>query len=132
MEGTLIVRKSNGQSVTYKFDGTTSARQTSCKAYFSKLPESKLATLERTRFRLAKRPYGEGADDFVLVPYRTLAVGRETIDLGTTLYIPNARGANIKLPDGSPTTHDGYFFVADVGGAILRELRSTSSLAPCL
>ena len=118
MEGTLIVTKSDGETVTYNFDGTASARQTSCKAYFSKLSESKLAAIERTRFRLAKGPYGDGADDFVLVPYRTLAVDRETIALGTALYIPKARGVKIKLPDGSSATHDGYFFAADVGGAI--------------
>ena len=118
MEGTLIVKKSDGETVTYNFDGTASARQTSCKAYFSKLSESKLAALERTRFRPARGPYGDGAEDFVLVPYRTLAVDRDRITLGIALYIAKARGVNIKLPDGSSATHDGYFFAADVGGAI--------------
>jgi 3D (Asp-Asp-Asp) domain-containing protein len=45
-------------------------------------------------------------------------VDRDTISLGTALYIPKARGVNIKLPDGSSSTHDGYFLAADVGGAI--------------
>jgi 3D (Asp-Asp-Asp) domain-containing protein len=118
MEGTLIVTKADGQTVTYNFDGTAATRQTTCKPYFSKLSEKKLAALERTRFRVARGPYGDGAKNFVLVPYRTLAVDPEKIALGSTLYIPKARGVKITLPDGSAVSHDGYFFAADVGGAI--------------
>jgi 3D (Asp-Asp-Asp) domain-containing protein len=118
MEGTLIVTKADGQTATYNFDGTAAARQTTCKPYFSKLSEKKLAALERTRFRIARGPYGDGAKTFVLVPYRTLAVDPEKIDLGSALYIPKARGVKIKLPHGSTATHDGYFFAGDVGGAI--------------
>jgi 3D (Asp-Asp-Asp) domain-containing protein len=118
MEGTLIVAKADGQTVTYNFDGKAATRQANCKPYFPSYDESKLAPLERTRFRVARGPYGDGAKNFVLVPYRTLAVDPATIALGSALYIPKARGVQIKLPDGSAATHDGYFFAADVGGAI--------------
>jgi 3D (Asp-Asp-Asp) domain-containing protein len=118
MEGTLIVTKSDGSTVTYNFDGTASTRQTSCKAFFTKLSEEKLAALEKTRFRHARGPFGDGAENFVLSPYRTLAVDRTKVALGTALYIPSARGVAITLPDGSTATHDGYFFAGDVGGAI--------------
>ena len=63
--GNTDCAKSDGESVTYNFDGTASARQTSCKAYFSKL---------------SNRNRGTGTD--ALSPCQ------------------------------------GYFFAADVGGAI--------------
>ncbi|HEX8078530.1 MAG TPA: 3D domain-containing protein, partial [Chthoniobacterales bacterium] len=40
------------------------------------------------------------------------------VPLGTALYIAEARGCKLRLPDGSEATHDGYFFAGDVGGAI--------------
>jgi hypothetical protein len=40
------------------------------------------------------------------------------IPLGTALFVEQARGIEIRLPDGSAAHHDGYFFAADVGGAI--------------
>lgn len=118
MEGTLVVTKGDSSIVTYNYEGKASTRQTSCRAHFTTLSEDELAALEKTRFHLARGPYGDGAADFVLCPYRTLAVDRKKIALGTALYIADARGVKVKLPDGSPATHDGYFFAADVGGAI--------------
>jgi len=118
MEGTLIVAQGDGSTATYNFDGTASTRQASCKPFFTKLSDEKLAALEKTRFRRARGPFGDGAQNFVLSPYRTLAVDRTKITLGTALYIPVARGVNIVLPDNSSATHDGYFFAGDVGGAI--------------
>jgi 3D (Asp-Asp-Asp) domain-containing protein len=118
MEGTLIVKQADGATVTYNFDGTASTRQASCKPFFTRLSEEKLAALEKTRFRRARGPFGDGAQNFVLSPYRTLAVDRTKIALGTALYIRSARGVSITLPDNSSAIHDGYFFAGDVGGAI--------------
>jgi 3D (Asp-Asp-Asp) domain-containing protein len=118
MEGTLVVTKRDGALVTYNYEGQASPRQTSCKAYFKQKSEEELEALEKTRFRIARGPYGDGSANFILSPYRTLAVDRKKIALGTALYISKARGEKITLPDGSPATHDGYFFAGDVGGAI--------------
>jgi 3D (Asp-Asp-Asp) domain-containing protein len=118
MEGTLIVKRADGATVTYNFDGTASTRQASCQPFFTTLSDEKLAALEKTRFRRARGPFGDGAQNFVLSPYRTLAVDRTKIALGTAWYIPSARGVNITLPDNSSARHDGYFFAGDVGGAI--------------
>ena len=118
MEGTLIVKLADGTTSTFNFDGTASTRQANCKPFFTKLSDEKLAALEKTRFRRARGPFGDGAQNFVLSPYRTLAVDRAKIALGTALYIPAARGVDIVLPDNSPARHDGYFFAGDVGGAI--------------
>jgi 3D (Asp-Asp-Asp) domain-containing protein len=53
-----------------------------------------------------------------LVPYRTVAVDPNLIPIGSVLYIPAARGVSITLPSGERMVHDGYFYAADVGGAI--------------
>ncbi len=53
-----------------------------------------------------------------MIPYRTIAVDKTKIPIGTLIFIPNAVGIEILLPDGSKSIHDGYFFAADVGGDI--------------
>jgi 3D (Asp-Asp-Asp) domain-containing protein len=53
-----------------------------------------------------------------LVPYRSLAVDRSRIPIGTVLYIPAARGVEVTLPSGQRVAHDGYFLAADVGSGI--------------
>ena len=53
-----------------------------------------------------------------MVPYRSIAVDRSDIPIGTVIFIPAARGIKVILPSGETAIHDGYFFAADVGGAI--------------
>ena len=80
-----------------------------------------MATIEktnRTRFSLSTGEFGEGVDGLKLVPYRSIAVDRSDIPIGTVIFIPAARGVNVVLPSGETAVHDGYFFAADVGGAI--------------
>lgn len=54
----------------------------------------------------------------VLVPFRSIAVDPTVVPLGTSLFIPDARGVTVTLPNGESVAHDGYFFAADRGGAI--------------
>ena len=49
-----------------------------------------------------------------VVAMRTVAVDRHLIPEGTILYIKETVG--LKMPDGS--THDGYWYASDTGGAI--------------
>jgi 3D (Asp-Asp-Asp) domain-containing protein len=118
MEGTIVVKDSQGQLSTFNYAGRGPSSEASCRDVFPNLNAAILAGTEHSRWREAKGPFGDGAADFVLVPYRSLAVDRTAISLGTALYIAEARGCQITLPDGSQATHDGYFFAADVGGAI--------------
>lgn len=76
------------------------------------------AKVGHSRFRQARGPFGDGARNYLLVPYRSIAVDRNTFPLGTVLYVPAADGVSIVLPDNSAAVHDGYFFAADVGGNI--------------
>jgi 3D (Asp-Asp-Asp) domain-containing protein len=63
------------------------------------------------RFRIVASEYGVGRLGCALVPYRTIAVDPRFVKLGTTISIPQLKGA--RLPDG--TIHDGIFVANDRG-----------------
>jgi 3D (Asp-Asp-Asp) domain-containing protein len=63
------------------------------------------------RFRIVRSEYGVGRLGCALVPYRTVAVDPRFVKLGTTISIPQLKGA--RLPDG--TIHDGIFVANDRG-----------------
>jgi len=63
------------------------------------------------RFRIVASEYGVGRLGCALVPYRTIAVDPRFVKLGTTISIPQLKGA--RLPDG--TIHDGLFIANDRG-----------------
>jgi 3D (Asp-Asp-Asp) domain-containing protein len=64
-----------------------------------------------SRFRVTGERWGIGSTGCPLIPYRTVAVDPRFVKLGTTIYIPQLKGA--KLPDG--TVHDGLFIASDRG-----------------
>ncbi len=66
------------------------------------------------RFRVTSSQYGLTCRATPLIPYRSVAVDRRQVRLGSVLYIPAVEG--LVLPDGS--VHDGVFFADDVGGAV--------------
>jgi len=59
-------------------------------------------------------PFGRGAGQRPLVPFKSVAVDPRVIRLGEPLYIPELDG--IALPDGS--IHDGCVRADDTGGGI--------------
>lgn len=65
----------------------------------------------KNRFRIARSKFGGGKLGCALVPYRTIAVDPHFIKLGSTVSIPQLKGA--QLPDG--TIHDGIFMADDRG-----------------
>jgi 3D (Asp-Asp-Asp) domain-containing protein len=66
------------------------------------------------RFTLTKLRYGVGAMGVPLVPFRSIAVDRNLVKLGSTVRIPAAEG--IPLPNGK--IHDGIFYAVDVGSGV--------------
>ena len=66
---------------------------------------------DESRFRVTKSKFGLGSNGCRLIPYRTIAVDPRFVKLGTKVYIPQLKGA--ELPDG--TVHDGMFIAADRG-----------------
>lgn len=63
------------------------------------------------RFRITRAKYGLSVTGRPLVPYRTIAVDRRFVKLGSTICIPQLKGT--RLPDG--TIHDGLFVASDTG-----------------
>lgn len=111
MEGSVRVTFDNGESHTYNYAGVTGDKTVDCKAYFKH-------DVSKTKFRMANGPWGDGVDDYILSPVRTVATDPKIIPHGTILYIPEARGAEIVMPNGRKIIHDGFFFAGDKGGAI--------------
>lgn len=118
LQGTVLVLDNQGSPVTYNFAGRGANAQTDCSAYFSSLSSATLSKVNRVRFVAATAPYGYGTDGYNLIPYRTIAVDRGQIPIGSVIYIPEARGTVVTLPTGEQVVHDGYFYAADVGSAL--------------
>lgn len=112
------VRVANGQQIlgTFNFAGRGDTAQVDCSAFYPRLKT--LSATNRVRFKLSNTPYGEGVGGNQLVPYRTIAVDKTVIPIGSVVYIPEARGTVVTLPSGQQVVHDGYFYAADVGAAV--------------
>lgn len=110
MEGTVRVQR-GATITTYNYAGTSPSHHVNCSAYFEH-------NIGYNKFHLANGPFGDGVRDFILVPFRTIAVDPNHIPYGSVVFIPEARGRTIPLQDGRATKHDGYFFAADTGRAI--------------
>ncbi|UBF25080.1 hypothetical protein K9N68_26120 [Kovacikia minuta CCNUW1] len=118
LQGTVLVEDGRSRPLTYNFAGRGPQPQADCSPYFSSLSWGTLDKVNRVRFVVATAPYGHGTGGLNLVPYRTIAVDRSQIAIGSVLFIPAARGMRIILPTGEQAIHDGYFFAGDVGSAI--------------
>lgn len=114
LEGTVYVK---GYGV-YNYAGRGKNEQTDCSPWFYKFKSSLVNAMEQTRFSRVSAPFGTGAKGWWLVPFRSIAVDRKVVKLGSVIYIPSVRGKEVVLPDGRLWLHDGYFLAADTGGAI--------------
>lgn len=70
-------------------------------------------------FRVIDHPWGIGAENRPLVPFRSLAVDRKLLDIGSALWIEQLDGVDI--PGTFPTLHDGCVVADDIGGRITGE-----------
>ncbi len=118
LEGTVQITDFAGRSAIYNFAGRGDTAQVNCSPFFSSLSSSTLERVNRVRFAPAGNSYGQGTGGYRLVPYRTIAVDRSQIPIGSVIYIPEARGKIVTLPSGDRVIHDGFFFAADVGSGI--------------
>lgn len=119
IEGTIQVPAKNGLR-TLNYSGIGGSSQVNCASVLKIDPAKKpwILGVGRSYFASAKGAYGDGVLDYRLVPYRTIAVDKNTIRFGTVLFVPQAKGVEIHLPSGDTIKHDGYFFAGDTGGAI--------------
>jgi 3D (Asp-Asp-Asp) domain-containing protein len=118
LEGTAYIKDSTGKITIINFAKSSDSSFVDCRTC-SKYANSKLnvESWGRTVWQTSEG-YGNGVKNFMLVPYRTIAVDKALIPYGTVIFIPKARGKTIYLPNGKQVVHDGYFFAADTGGAI--------------
>ncbi len=65
---------------------------------------------------LANSRWGLGAENRPLVPFRSIAVDRGLIAIGTSLWIEELAG--VDMPGLFPELHDGCVVADDIGGAI--------------
>ncbi|RBP17327.1 3D domain-containing protein [Roseiarcus fermentans] len=120
MEGTVIVT-AGSQVRAFNAGGLGAEDQTDCGDVFPKVSDRTKANIRKQRFfeLEAKDKFGMGGTDkYRLIPYRSIAVDRDTIPWGTALFIPRLKGARITLPDGSTAVHDGYVYAVDRGSEI--------------
>ncbi|MEY2988254.1 MAG: hypothetical protein RJB13_1775 [Pseudomonadota bacterium] len=96
---------------TYNYAGVAGTVQVDCSEYYDH-------PVGRTRYKIARGEFGDGVRNYVLQPFRTIAVDPEVISYGSVVYIPSARGLEFTLPNGQKRVHDGYFFAGDTGGLI--------------
>lgn len=118
LEGTAYITDSLGDVHVINFAKTGKESLVDCSrcAKYSniKIP---VGSWGKTLWKLSEG-FGDGVLDYRLIPFRTIAVDPQKIPYGTVIYIPDARGKTILLPNGDTATHDGYFFAGDTGGAI--------------
>lgn len=70
-------------------------------------------------FRIVDHAWGLGANNRPLVPFRSIAVDRKLIPIGTALWIAQLDG--VDLPGTFPSLHDGCVVADDIGGRIVGE-----------
>ncbi len=118
LEGTAYVRDSSGNINVINFARTGEKVFVDCRAC-KKYSKSKLKVESWGKALWNKSAgFGDGVQNYRLVPFRTIAVDRTTIPYGTVIFVPAAKGKLVDLPNGKQVIHDGYFFAGDTGGAI--------------
>jgi 3D (Asp-Asp-Asp) domain-containing protein len=120
LEGTVRVLDANNDLVgTFNFADRSSVEQVDCSTIFPNVPSEKIKKTNKVQFKRSDALFGEGANGFALIPYRTIAVDPNSmISLGSVIFVPEARGKKVILSSGKSVSHDGYFFAADVGELI--------------
>jgi len=117
VEGTIYTTDSVGNQLILNYGGKSKNEQVDC-SKCKKYSNYKNKGIRYALWYKAKGKYGDGVNGYKLIPYRTIAVDTTLIPIGTVIYIPEAEGKEITLPDGTKSIHDGYFFAADIGGDI--------------
>lgn len=118
IEGAVRTFDKTGKAVTLNYATTSTTQQCDCNATCGKYANYKNKKIGYTLWAPARGEYGDGVSGYKLVPFRTVAVDRTFIPIGTLIFVPQAVGVLVTLPGGDTAKHDGYFFAADVGGDI--------------
>lgn len=118
VEGTVRTIDKDGKTVTLNYATVSPVQQNDCNETCPKYKNFAIKKVGYTLWAPAIGEFGDGVSGYQLVPFRTIAVDRTLIPIGTLVFIPQAVGVEVMLPNGKTAKHDGYFFAADVGGGI--------------
>jgi len=117
MQGSIWVHNGKDKPTAYMFVDARGPEQVVCDRYFGDLSERIKSATRRARFVEFHHPQACDVRVIPLMAFRTIAVDREKIKMGTVMYVPKLRGKTF-WNAGEFFTHDGYVIASDTGGAI--------------
>jgi 3D (Asp-Asp-Asp) domain-containing protein len=117
MQGSIWVHNGKDKPTAYMFVDARGPEQVVCDKYFGELSTRIKSATRRARFVEFHHPQACDVRVIPLMAFRTIAVDREKIKMGTVMYVPKLRGKTF-WNAGEFFTHDGYVIASDTGGAI--------------
>jgi 3D (Asp-Asp-Asp) domain-containing protein len=117
MQGSIWVHNGKEKPTAYMFVDARGPEQVVCDKYFGELSTRIKSATRRARFVEFHHPQACDVRVIPLMAFRTIAVDREKIKMGTVMYVPKLRGKTF-WNSGEFFTHDGYVIASDTGGAI--------------
>lgn len=117
MQGSIWVDNGKDAPTAYMYVDSGGPEQVVCDKYFGELSTRIKSATRRARFVEFHHPQACDVRVIPLMAFRTIAVDREKIRMGTVMYVPKLRGKTF-WNAGEFFTHDGYVIASDTGGAI--------------
>lgn len=117
MQGSIWVDNGKDEPQAFMYVDSRGPEQVVCDKHFGELSERIKSATRRARFAPFYHPQACDVRVIPLMAFRTIAVDRDKIKMGTVLYIPKLRGKTF-WNAGEIFTHDGYVVASDTGGAI--------------
>ena len=117
MQGSIWVDNGKDAPTAYMYVDSGGPEQVACDRYFGDLSGNIKSATRRARFQPFHHPKACDVRNIPLMAFRTIAVDRDRVKMGTVYYVPKLRGKTF-WSDGELFTHDGYLIASDTGGAI--------------
>ncbi len=117
MQGSIWVDNGKDAPTAYMYVDSGGPEQVACDRYFGDLSGGIKSATRRARFQPFHHPKACDVRNIPLMAFRTIAVDRDRVKMGTVYYVPKLRGKTF-WSDGELFTHDGYLIASDTGGAI--------------
>lgn len=117
MQGSIWVDNGKDAPTAYMYVDSGGPEQVQCDRYFGDLSGGIKSATRRARFQPFHHPQACDVRNIPLMAFRTIAVDRDRVKMGTVYYVPKLRGKTF-WSNGEFFTHDGYLIASDTGGAI--------------
>lgn len=117
MQGSIWVDNGKDRPQAFMYVDSDGPEQVVCDRYFGDLSAGIKTATRRARFQQFHHPLACDVRTIPLMAFRTIAVDRERVRMGTVFYVPKLRGRTF-WNNGEIFVHDGYLIASDTGGAI--------------